>query len=120
VCQKHLTVFEIRKAVCQLGAAFVLTIIMHIDVWSLVEMEHWSVQHRIAAVELFIKTGLVIAVHCGFRQQFQRRDAPCRNTLLLWVPKWHQEGSVKDSKPQGRPFSAPATDSVEWVRDATL
>jgi hypothetical protein len=29
---------------------------MYSDVWSLVEIERWSVQNRIAAVELFIKT----------------------------------------------------------------
>jgi hypothetical protein len=29
---------------------------MYSDVWSLVEIERWWVQHRIAAVELFIKT----------------------------------------------------------------
>jgi len=83
-------------------------------------MEHWSVQHRIAAaVEMSVKTELVTAIHHGFCQQFQRRDAPCCNNLLLWVPKWRQEGSVKDSKPKGHPFSVPATD-MERVRDAML
>ena len=55
-----------------------------------------------------------------FRQQFQRRDALSRNTLLLWLSKWRQDGSVKSSKPQGRPFSVPAPDNVERVRDAML
>ena len=50
-------------------------------------MEGWSVQHRIGAVELFIKTESVTATECGCRQQFQRRDAPTRNTQLLWVSK---------------------------------
>jgi hypothetical protein len=45
VRQKHLTVFEIRKPACQQSAAFELTIIMYSDVWSLVEVERWSVQH---------------------------------------------------------------------------
>jgi len=63
-------------------------------------MERWSVRQRIVTVELFIKTESVTATECGFRQQFQRRDAPTRNTQLLWVSKWRQEGSVKDSKPQ--------------------
>jgi hypothetical protein len=49
-------VFEIRKSSCNLSAAFVLMIIMYSDVWSLVEMERRSEQHRIAAVELLIKT----------------------------------------------------------------
>jgi hypothetical protein len=38
----------------------------------------------------------------------------------LWVSKLHQEGSVKDSKLQGRPFSAPTPDNVEQARDAML
>ena len=76
-------------------------------------MERWSVQLQIAAVELFIKTDLVTATQHGFHQQFQRCDAPSHNTLLLWALKWDQEGSLKDSKPQGCPFSAPAPDNVE-------
>ena len=76
-------------------------------------MQCWSEQHTIAAVELFIKTQSVTATQRGFCQQFERRDAPSRNTLLLWVSKWCQEGSVKDSKPQGCPFLAPAPDNVE-------
>jgi len=38
-------VFEIWKPACLLCATFVLTIIMYSDIWSLVEMECWSVQH---------------------------------------------------------------------------
>jgi len=45
---------------------------------------------------------------------------PSRSTLLLWVSKWRQEGSVKDSKLQGRLFLTPAPDSVEQVRGAML
>jgi hypothetical protein len=56
VRQKHLTVFEIRKSACPRRGASILTVTMYSDVWSLVELERWSVQHRIAAVELFIKT----------------------------------------------------------------
>jgi len=99
---------------------FILTIIMHIDVWGLVEMEHWSVQHWIVALELLFKTVLVTPIHSGFHQQSQRRDAPCCNTLLLWALKWCQEESVKDSTPQGHPLSAPATDNMQQVRDTML
>jgi hypothetical protein len=66
-----------------------------------------------AAGELFIKMETVTATQRGCHQQFQRRDAPSRNTLLLWVLKRHQEGSLKESKPQGCPFSVPAPDNVE-------
>jgi hypothetical protein len=55
--------------------------------------------HRIAAVELFITTESVTVTLRGFRHEFQRCDIPSRNALLLWVSKWRQEGSVKDSKP---------------------
>jgi len=54
----------------------------------------------------------VVAKQRGFRQQFQRRDAPSRNILLLWVPKCRQEGSVEGSKPRERPFSARTSGSV--------
>jgi hypothetical protein len=86
------------------------------------ELERWSVQLQIAAVELFIKTELFTATQHGFHQQFQRCDALSCNTLvlILWVLKWHQERSVKDSKPQGCPFSAPVPDNVERIRDAML
>ena len=118
--QKHLTFFEIWKPASQRCTVFVPTVIMYSDVWSSVEMERWSVQHWIAAVELFIKTNSVTATQRGVRQNFQRRDSPGRNPLLLRVSKWRQEGPVKDSKAQERPFSAPAPDSVERERDATL
>jgi len=77
------------------------------------------VQHRNAAV-LCLSKRSVTATRLGFLQQFQRRDTPSHNILLLWVSKWRQEGLVKDSKPQGRPFSARTPDSVERVRNAML
>ena len=119
VRHKHLTFFEIRKPTCQLHAASVLTVIIYSDVWSLVEMERWSVQHRTAAVDCLSKQSVTATQH-GFRQQFHRRDAPSHNTLLLWVSKWRQEGSMKDSEPPGRPFSARTPDNVQRVRDTVL
>jgi hypothetical protein len=83
-------------------------------------MQRWSVQHHIVAVESFIKTESVTAIQHGFRQQFQRCDAPSHNTLLLWVSKWCQVGIVKESKPIGHPFSACTPDNVEPVRDTML
>ncbi len=64
-------------------------------------MECWLVQHCTAAVEPFIITQFVTAIQRGFRQQFQRPDAPCRN-----------------NKPQERPFSARTPDNMEYVRDS--
>jgi len=60
---------------------------MYSDVWGYTEMKHWSVQHRIVAVELFIKTESVTAILLGFCQQFQRHDVPSLNNLLLQVLK---------------------------------
>ena len=62
----------------------------------------------------------VTAKQRGFRQQFQRCEDPSHNTLLLWASKWRQEGSVKDSKPRGRPPLARTPDNVERVRDTML
>jgi hypothetical protein len=70
-----------------------------------VEMEHWSVTLGIVVVELFIRTESITVTQRGFRLQFETRDAPSRKPLLLWVSKWRQEGSVKDSKTEGRPRS---------------
>jgi len=61
-------------------------------------MDRWSVRHRMAPEELFITTESVKATQCGFRQQFQRRDVPNRSTLLLWVSKWGQVGSLNESQ----------------------
>jgi hypothetical protein len=61
-------------------------------------------QHCIVALELFIRTESITAAERGFQVQFQIHDVPTHNTVLWLVSKW-QEGSVKDSKPQGCPGS---------------
>jgi hypothetical protein len=86
-------VFEIRKPACQLHSAFKLIIFMFREGWSLVEMERCSVQQQIVAVQLFIKILSVTAKQLGFRQQFQRRDAPSHNILLLRLSERQQKGS---------------------------
>jgi hypothetical protein len=58
---------------------------------------------RTTAVELPIRTESGTAVQLSFHQKILRRDAPSSSTVLLWVSKWRQEGSVKDIKPQGLP-----------------
>jgi hypothetical protein len=47
-----------------------MTVTMYSDVWSLVEMERWSVQHSIAVVNCLSKQS-VTATQGGFQQQFQ-------------------------------------------------
>jgi hypothetical protein len=85
-------------------------------------MEHWSVQHPIAAVELFIRTESITATQRGFGLQFQTCDVPSCNmcTLLLRISNWHHGRSVKDSKPQGYPHSVCTLDIAEQVREAML
>ena len=68
----------------------------------------------------YLSTESVTATQRGFHQQFQRPDAPTCSTLLLWVLTWRKEGSVKDSKPQGRPFLARTPGNLEQVSDAML
>jgi hypothetical protein len=102
--------------------------IMHNDVWSPGDItdhtrqtERCSVQHCIAAVEMFNKTESATAIQRGFLPQFQRSDASSHNILLCLVPKQCQENqSRKDSKEQGHPRSTCAPDNVEWARDAIL
>jgi hypothetical protein len=65
---KHMTVFKMSKPACPLRCASILTVIMYSYVWGLVQVERWAVQHRIAAVELFIKTESVTATQRGFHQ----------------------------------------------------
>ena len=47
------------------------------------ENERWLVQHLNAAEELCTKTESVTAIQHGFRQQFQRCNAPSHSNLLL-------------------------------------
>jgi hypothetical protein len=56
VYQKCMMVFEVQKTVCPLHGTSLLTIIMSSDVWCLVELQQWPMQHRVAVVESFIKS----------------------------------------------------------------
>jgi hypothetical protein len=51
VYQKHMMVFGVQKPVCPLHGTSILTIMMSSDVWCLVEMQQWPIQHHIAVVE---------------------------------------------------------------------
>jgi len=104
-CIKHAWWF--LKFENPLRGASIQTIITYSDD----EKEHWSVQHRIAAVELHIKTESVRVIQHGFWQQFLKCDAPSRNTLVLWTSKWLHEGSVKDYNLNGHSSSAHTPDN---------
>lgn len=77
-------------------------------------------QHCIVAVKLFIRTESITATQHSFQLYFQTCDASSCNTLLLWVSKWCQEGSVKNSKPTGCPRLVYTPDNAEQVRVAML
>jgi len=81
--------FEICKQVCLLCGASTLTCHHGQYIWSLAEMEHCSVQPTIQQLHCLSKQSVTATQHC-FQQQSERQDA----TTLLWVSKWHQEGSV--------------------------
>jgi hypothetical protein len=49
--------WNLKKPACPVTAASILTVIMYSDAWS-VELKRWSVQHRIAVVDLFINREL--------------------------------------------------------------
>jgi len=106
-------VFEIWKPACPLSGTSIQTIVMYSDA----EKKRWSVQHRFAAVELFIQTESVTATQHGFWQQFLGCDAPSYNTLLLWISKWLHEGSVKDNNPNGHLTSARTPDNGPYVSE---
>jgi hypothetical protein len=84
---------------------------MYNDVWSLVAMECWSVQHHTAAVELSKQS--LLQLHS------MASDSRFKDMMLLaailcwWVLKWCQEGSVMDCKPQGHPRLAHTPDNLE-------
>jgi len=55
-------------------------------------MERWSVNYRIAAVEMFITTESVTVILRGFRQQFQRHDASGRIVSIEMASRRITEG----------------------------
>ncbi|KAJ4437279.1 hypothetical protein ANN_17416, partial [Periplaneta americana] len=74
----------------------------------------WNIPLLINWLELL----LIQIYERGFRLKFGTCHAPNHNTLVLWVAKWRTEGSIKDTKPPGRPHSARTPANVERVRKA--
>ena len=118
VWQNYLTVFEIWKPACFVHATPILTIIMYSDVWSLVEMGCWWVDHHTAAVELSKQS--LLQLHSMVSDSWFKDMIPLAAILCGWIWKWCQEGSVMDSKPQGHPLLAHTPDNLEQVIDAML
>jgi hypothetical protein len=98
---------------------------------------HTNIPHVKCSMEFNWDGVLVCAAqHCGCENVYQNRanynytaslpttvptcDAFSCNTLLLWVSKWHQKGSVKDSKSQGCQRLVHTPDNLEQVRATML
>jgi hypothetical protein len=48
----------------------------------------------VCSVELFIRTGSVIKLQCGFHHEMRRHVAPSPKAFCRWVRPWREEGSV--------------------------
>jgi hypothetical protein len=46
-----------------------------------------------------MRTNFIIAMLWGSQWQFHTDDAPTQNSFLLWISRWHEEGSVRHSRP---------------------
>lgn len=63
----------------------------------LVTMDRWTVPHRTTAVRFYYETKSVIEVQRQFRRHFnvdRHGEVPSRNTILAWVRKFEETGSV--------------------------
>lgn len=82
------------------------------------KMERWSTEHRVFCAEKFIQFNSVIAVQRCFRRQFNVRQYPQHKTILSWIRKWRELGSIVNKKSSGRPRSACNDLNEERVRNA--
>jgi biotin operon repressor len=65
-------------------------------------MVHWDRSARVKVVKLYFRTRSIIETQRAFRREFRRKDAPSRNTILACVRKFREEGTVQQSKHEGR------------------
>ena len=83
-------------------------------------MDHWSVPHRTTAVRFYYETKSVTEVQRLFRRHFnvgRYGRVPSRNTVLAWVSKFEELGSVLDVK-HGAPRTVRTPENLERVREA--
>jgi transposase len=60
-------------------------------------MEHWKEQQRVTCVHSYYETKSMTEVQHVFRWQFnvgRHGRLPSRNTILAWVKKFEETGSV--------------------------
>jgi len=82
-----------------------------------VAMEHWSVEHRAFAVEMYFKNNSIVTQRI-FRRHFnihQNNSVPSRNTVLLWVRNFRETASAAKRKPPGRQPSLRTPENIEQV-----
>jgi transposase len=78
------------------------------------------VQHRVTCVHSYYETKSVAKVQCVFRRQFavgQYGRVLSRNTILAWVKKFGETGSVLDVK-HGAPRTVRTPENVQRVKEA--
>lgn len=64
----------------------------------------WTVADRVAAVQLFWREGSVIKALRAFKRELGRQQAPAAHTLLRWVRRFQEQGTVSGVQPgRGRP-----------------
>lgn len=87
--------------------------------WQSVAMATWSVEHRVFAVEEFIRNNeSIVAVTRAFRRRFNippRGSVPKRDRILSWVHNFRTTGSCAPQwRPRPRTIRTP--ENVEHVR----
>jgi transposase len=78
------------------------------------------VQHRFTCVRSYYETKSVTKVQRVFRRQFtvgRHGRVPSRNTILAWVKKFVETGSVFDVK-HGAPRTVRTPENLQRVREA--
>ncbi|PSN42225.1 hypothetical protein C0J52_18491 [Blattella germanica] len=80
----------------------------------------WSLEHRVAAVRFMHETGSVVATQRRFRIHFnvpRHGGIPSRKTILQWVSKLENSGSLLDVK-HGPPKTITTPENEARARQA--
>jgi hypothetical protein len=72
-------------------------------VWRFVwEMDHWDTSICVKVMELYFWAGPDIKLRQAFHQEFGCQDAPSQNTILNYIWKFWEEGTVQQTKHERR------------------
>ena len=83
-------------------------------------MERWNVQQRVTCVRSYYKAKSVTEEQRVFRRQFnvgRHGRVPSRNTILAWVKKFDETGSVFAVK-HGAPRIVRTPENLQRMREA--